>query len=66
MVPYCNIKIYNVSGKLLSELSETNGRSQYNWNCKDDNGDDLLTGVYLWVLTSHSNMVLRGKLGVIR
>jgi len=42
------IEIYNLNGKILYTISETDGNGGVEWNMIDNNGNKVNTGVYLY------------------
>ncbi|MFB3844363.1 MAG: lamin tail domain-containing protein [Candidatus Cloacimonadaceae bacterium] len=55
------VEIYNLKGRLVAHLSCPNakaGVNTLNWNGKDDNGNPLSAGVYLYKYQSGSNHAL--------
>ncbi len=64
-----NLTIYNIAGQKVRTLVDKNlpagiGYSSW-WNGKDDRGEDVASGVYLYRLTSHGQTVTR-KLVLMR
>lgn len=58
--PGFDIKIYNVSGKLIRTL-----QNAVEWDGRDDNGDEVASGVYLYS-AEKDDVKLKGKVVVIR
>lgn len=58
------IKIYTLSGRLVKTL-DVDGALTLTWDVKNDAGEDVASGVYLWRIESGAN-VKTGKLAVIR
>ena len=44
------IKIYNVKGQLVKQLSIENSKSSIEWDGKDENGNPLSSGIYFYKL----------------
>ncbi|MCY7363651.1 MAG: T9SS type A sorting domain-containing protein, partial [Ignavibacteria bacterium] len=42
------IEIYNLNGKILYTISETDGNGGVEWNMIDNNGNKVNTGIYLY------------------
>ncbi|MCX7716156.1 MAG: hypothetical protein N2Z73_01910, partial [Endomicrobia bacterium] len=63
---YGEIFIYSVSGMLVSKLEfNENDNGQKVWFGKDINGNDVPSGVYLWMVKTQKDKKT-GKLIVIR
>jgi len=65
------ITIYNLSGKRLNQLEETNGDGGLDYNLKDENGNLLPSGIYIYRIErlddSNNNVEEKlGKFAVIR
>jgi len=60
-----NIKIYNSVGELVWEKTELGGTGRIEWNGKNNSGNDVAPGVYIYVITSGTEKVT-GKIGLVR
>ncbi|MEW6095662.1 MAG: Ig-like domain-containing protein [bacterium] len=61
------IRIFNIAGELMRTLEVPAGTPQpYAWDVKDDDGDDLATGVYIYIITNSTGDKVTGKVSVIR
>lgn len=61
-----DIKILNISGKLISEFSSPGGRIA-TWNGKDQNGNYVDSGVYLIIASDkEGNNIIAGKVAVLK
>jgi hypothetical protein len=58
------VKIFTVSGHLVKDLGKVNGH--VSWNLKNESGDKVASGVYIYLVTNDQNQKLRGKLAIIR
>lgn len=58
------IKIFTTSGRWVKTIPNVNG--QATWNLKNDNGESIASGLYLYVVTDGHGNTSRGKFGVIR
>lgn len=58
-----HIRLYTISGQLIRE--ESSPGSIWTWDGTNQSGKDVASGVYLYILTSGSN-VKKGKLTIIR
>jgi len=59
------IKILNLSGKVLKTLEETDGNGGVSWDLIDNNGRLLPAGIYLYYVTSERESKV-GKFAVIK
>jgi flagellar hook assembly protein FlgD len=48
------IDIYNVSGEIVRKLRWDYG-STLNWDGKNDQGEDVASGIYIWVIKGSSS-----------
>ena len=48
-VPGATIKIYTLAGECIRILTETGGNETLTWNGTNDAGEDVLSGIYLYV-----------------
>ncbi|MFA5183140.1 MAG: Ig-like domain-containing protein [Syntrophales bacterium] len=61
----CVIKIFTLSGELAKTINETNGTGQYVWDVKNESGEGLASGLYLYVIKSNTE-TKTGKLVIIK
>jgi len=61
---YCKIKIIDLAGKELFEIT-TNNQSYYQWNCRDKNNEIVQSGIY-FVKFSFNNETVVKKLLIAR
>ena len=47
-VAYGVVKIYNAKGQLVRTLREKEGSTEVVWDTKDENGNLVPSGVYVW------------------
>ncbi len=59
----CTIEIYTLTGTLVRTLTETDGDAEHIWDVKNDAGEDVVSGVYNYVIKSSSGE-LSGKLTI--
>jgi hypothetical protein len=66
-LPYnCEICVYTIYGELVRKIDVINNVSgKYQWDGKNDFGEDLASGVYLWVVKTSSEKKV-GKLIIVR
>lgn len=61
------IRIFNIAGELMRTLEVPAGAPQpYPWDVKDEDGKELATGVYIYVITNSGGDKVSGKVSVIR
>lgn len=61
-----DIKVVNISGKLIREFSSPGGRTAF-WDGKDDNGNLVSSGIYIIIaFDREGNSVETGKLAILR
>jgi len=58
------VKIFTMSGYLVRSLSPTSGKAS--WDLKNDSGEMVASGIYLYSVTDTSGNKSQGKLAVIR
>ena len=59
------VRIYTANGGVVRELRDNAGLGQLEWDVKDDTGEIVATGVYLYEVRNGSNYA-QGKLLVVR
>jgi len=59
------VKIYTLTGQLVRTIIENDGDAQVTWDVKNSAGEDVVSGLYLYVVKSADD-IKRGKLVVIR
>ncbi|MBN1351937.1 carboxypeptidase regulatory-like domain-containing protein [candidate division KSB1 bacterium] len=59
------LKLFNFEGLELRSLEATSDKS-FRWNGRDQNGTDMLPGIYLFVLFDNENAVARGTVVLAR
>ncbi|MBI4249193.1 MAG: Ig-like domain-containing protein [Elusimicrobia bacterium] len=60
-----NIRIYTVTGKLVKTLYESDGDGELKWDARNEEGESVASGVYLFIMESATEKKL-GKLIIIR
>jgi hypothetical protein len=61
----CTIKIFTLTGDAVRTILETDGDGVATWDVKNEAGEDVASGLYLFVIKSADDLK-RGKLVVIR
>ncbi|MCX5801218.1 MAG: hypothetical protein NTX17_07530 [Candidatus Eisenbacteria bacterium] len=60
------IKIFNKAGEHIKTLEVSAGQETIIWDGKSEDGKDVASGVYVWVLRTPSGEEHRGKFAIIR
>jgi len=58
------VKIFTISGRLITSLSAVNGT--VSWDVKNKAGDNVASGLYLYLITDSHNNQTHGKITIIR
>ncbi len=59
------IKILTFSGEVIRTIEETDGNGGATWNLKDENGDEISAGIYLYYVFNNSGSKT-GKFAIIK
>ena len=59
------VRIYTTSGRLVREINAAPGAGVVDWDLKNDDGEFVASGLYLYRITS-GDSTATGKLGVVR
>ena len=59
----CFIKIFNLAGELVRELS---GTGKITWDAKNSSGKEVASGVYIYLVTDKEGRKATGKVVVVR
>ncbi|MBC8527466.1 MAG: T9SS type A sorting domain-containing protein, partial [Candidatus Cloacimonetes bacterium] len=57
-----SIKIYNIKGELVKHLSIFNNQSSIEWDGKDSNNNDVVSGIYLYKLETDKGSITKKML----
>lgn len=57
----CTIEVFTLNGDLLRSMTESDGDGQLVWDVKNENGEDLTGGMYLYIIRG-AEEVRSGKL----
>ncbi len=60
------IEIYDLSGRRVARLQPDNLSRNVQWDACDEDGSDVASGIYLYVITGADGKKRVGKLGIIR
>ncbi len=65
ITPKTEIKIFDINGKLVVDLNEDNNDGGISWDMKNDKGDRVAAGIYLFYATNEKE-TKTGKIAIIR
>jgi len=67
-LPYnTDIRIFNIAGELVYSMDDFNGDAfSRTWDCRNNSGDKLASGIYIYMLKDQNGNTKRGKLGMVR
>ncbi|OGS27379.1 MAG: hypothetical protein A2297_05615 [Elusimicrobia bacterium RIFOXYB2_FULL_48_7] len=60
------IEIYTMSGKLIKKLSGIDRGSGINWDCKNEGGEKIVRGIYIYKMTASNGEKKAGKLAIVK
>jgi len=60
-VPYAKIRIFTLGGELVKTLEEIYGASKFSWDGRNEKGDELARGIYIYIVKES-----RGKITVVK
>lgn len=60
------IQIFTIAGRLVRELNEVTNSQRLNWDVRNDDGEDLASGVYFYLISDEHGNKAKGKIAVIR
>ena len=63
LVPGCVVKIFTISGHIVKTL--TSSTSSVVWDLKNDSGNHVASGIYIYLVTHTQGGLDRGKLAII-
>ncbi|MFC1637539.1 T9SS type A sorting domain-containing protein [Candidatus Margulisiibacteriota bacterium] len=61
----CTIEIYTLEQQLVRTITETDGDGQAVWDIKNEDGEDVSSGIYLYVITENDG-IKKGKLVITK
>ncbi|MEW5768658.1 MAG: T9SS type A sorting domain-containing protein [bacterium] len=59
------IRIYNIAGELV-RIEEDITTGYFDWDAKNDSGEKVVSGVYIYIITDDEGRIKKGKLAIIR
>ena len=60
-VPYAEIRIFTLAGELVKTLDERYGASEVSWDSRNEKGDKVARGIYIYVVKNFP-----GKIAIIK
>ena len=63
---YPLIKLFDLRGRFIQELTEMNNEQKFQWDGRDKNGNEVMPGVYLFILQDKGEAVTNGFVVVAR
>ena len=60
-VPYAKIRIFNLVGEMVKTLDERYGASEFSWDGRNEKGDKLARGIYIYITKDST-----GKIAIIK
>ncbi|MFC1522850.1 T9SS type A sorting domain-containing protein [Elusimicrobiota bacterium] len=62
-----NIRIFNIAGELVFETDLSNSSGTYLWPTKNNDGQEVASGVYIYLVTDRNSSInLKGRFAIIR
>jgi len=61
-----SIKIFTITGELVHKYEETDGDGIYQWDVKNDNGEAIASGTYIYLVTNNQGEKATGKIVIIK
>jgi hypothetical protein len=59
-----DVKIYTLSGKLVKQLQIQSGANSAGWDMQNGSGGDIVSGLYIYVLTDNAGSKKTGKIAI--
>lgn len=63
---YTHLRVYTISGELVYEVQKETPLGYLEWDCTNNSGEDLASGIYIYYITSGTLKPKKGKLVIIR
>ena len=61
-----NIKIFNIAGELVYEKTIQNADKKFLWNVRNNSGNKIASGIYVYYIISSDGTKYKGKLAIER
>lgn len=65
LTPEATVRILDANGRLVRTLHETDGNGGIQWDLKDDAGNSVASGIYIFYVTAEGDKAM-GKVAVVR
>jgi len=66
LTQHTKLRVYNVAGELVYDREDDTPTGELVWYVKNKNGEDIASGVYVYLLADEFGHKAKGKLAVIR
>lgn len=66
VTPDLRVRIFTATGVLVLETQVSGGGNSFVWDLKNSGGNEVASGVYVYVLTNSAREKKTGKIAVIR
>ena len=60
------IRIYNIAGELVRKIENVDGETETTWDARNNSGNRVASGVYIYLITNDKGNKRTGKLAVIK
>ncbi|MEK6645856.1 MAG: TIGR03790 family protein [Candidatus Firestonebacteria bacterium] len=60
------LRIFNVAGELIYDVEKSTPNGEFEWNAKNSGGENIASGVYIYMITNDKGHIKKGKLAIIR
>ena len=60
------IRIFKTNGDLVREINATDTNGTVTWDLTNDNGNQVASGIYIYLITNELSQKSKGKLAIIR
>ncbi|MFH1961688.1 MAG: FlgD immunoglobulin-like domain containing protein [bacterium] len=66
LTSHANIEIFNIAGELIKTIEETDGDGKAVWDGRNDDGERVASGIYIYLITNHNDEKVMGRIGIIK
>lgn len=67
LTQHAKVRIYTINGELVWEREKNDGSDRMRWvGAKNQNGQSLASGIYIYLITNNRGEKTSGKIGVLR
>src|SRR3989339_824367 len=60
------VQIYNTAGELVYDDEKDTPAGELIWNAKNNKGEPIASGIYIYMITNNAGQIKKGKLAIIR